>query len=77
MISLVFFSLIFLFGALNPVEAGYAISPVSVLFGVFATLLDVLVSFIQAYVFTRSARHTLAWRRLELEEAVKKKEITE
>lgn len=51
MISLVFFSLIFLFGALNS-TAGYAISPVSVIFGVFMTLLDVLVSFIQAYVFT-------------------------
>lgn len=51
MISLVFFSLIFLFGALNKL-AGYVISPVSVVFGIFMTLLDVLVSFIQAYVFT-------------------------
>ena len=51
MISLVFFSLIFLFGALNSI-AGYAVSPISVVFGVFMTLLDVLVSFIQAYVFT-------------------------
>lgn len=51
MISLVFFSLIFLFGALNTI-AGYAISPMSVVFGVFMTLLDILVSFIQAYVFT-------------------------
>lgn len=76
MISLVFFSLIFLFGALNPV-AGYAISPVSVLFGVFMTLLDVLVSFIQAYVFTLLSAIYFGMAVAEPEEAVKKKEITE
>jgi F-type H+-transporting ATPase subunit a len=32
--------------------AGYGVSPVSILFSVFIMLLDVLVSFIQAYVFT-------------------------
>lgn len=76
MISLVFFSLIFLFGALNSV-AGYAISPVSVLFGVFMTLLDVLVSFIQAYVFTLLSAIYFGMAVAEPEEAVKKKEITE
>ena len=35
--------------------AGFGISPVSVAFSVFILLLDVLVSFIQAYVFTMLA----------------------
>jgi F-type H+-transporting ATPase subunit a len=34
------------------VEAGYGVSVISVAFSVFIVLLDVLVSFIQAYVFT-------------------------
>ena len=51
MIVLVFFSMIFLFGAMNAVAA-YGVSFLSVFFAVFMTLLDVLVSFIQAYVFT-------------------------
>lgn len=51
MIVLVFFSMIFLFGAMNAVAA-YGVSVLSVFFAVFMTLLDVLVSFIQAYVFT-------------------------
>lgn len=51
MIVLVFMSLIFLFGAINAL-AGYAISVVSVSLSIFMLLLDVLVSFIQAYVFT-------------------------
>jgi F-type H+-transporting ATPase subunit a len=46
-----FVSLIFIFGNLNP-GLGYAITPVSVLFGVFISLLELLVAFIQAYVFT-------------------------
>jgi F-type H+-transporting ATPase subunit a len=46
-----FFSLIFIFGAITPV-AGYGISIVSVLFTVFMTFLELLVAFIQAYVFT-------------------------
>ena len=51
MIVLVFFSMIFLFGAMAP-AAAYGMSPLSVFFAIFMTLLDVLVSFIQAYVFT-------------------------
>lgn len=51
MIALVFVCLIFLFGALNQ-AAAYSISPVSVFFVIFMTMLDLLVSFIQAYVFT-------------------------
>lgn len=50
-IVLVLTLLIFIFAALNPVVGG-AMTVVSVLFSVFMLLLDVLVSFIQAYVFT-------------------------
>ncbi len=52
MIVTVFVSLIFVFAHLMGPAAGYAISPVSVGFSVFILLLDILVSFIQAYVFT-------------------------
>lgn len=52
MIVTVFVSLIFIFAAMAGPIAGYAISPVSVAFSVFIVLLDILVSFIQAYVFT-------------------------
>ena len=51
MIVIVLTLLIFIFSALNPV-AGGATTIVSVLFSVFMLLIDVLVSFIQAYVFT-------------------------
>lgn len=50
-ITLGFFSLIFVFGQLSP-EFGYGISVLSVLFGIFMTMLELLVSLIQAYVFT-------------------------
>ena len=52
MIVTVFVSLIFIFASLMGPGAGFAISPVSIAFSVFILLLDVLVSFIQAYVFT-------------------------
>lgn len=48
----VFISLIFIFGSLIGPAVGYGVSPVSIIFSVFIMLLDVLVSFIQAYVFT-------------------------
>ena len=51
MIVIVLTLLIFIFAAVNPV-AGGATTVVSVLFSVFMLLIDVLVSFIQAYVFT-------------------------
>lgn len=51
MIVLVLTLLIFIFSAVNPV-AGGATTVVSVLFSIFMLLIDVLVSFIQAYVFT-------------------------
>lgn len=50
-IVLGFMSLIFIFGNVN-VGLGYGVSVVSVGFGVFIGLLELLVAFIQAYVFT-------------------------
>ncbi len=52
LIITVFISLIFIFSSLMGPAAGYVVSPISVAFSVFIMLLDVLVSFIQAYVFT-------------------------
>lgn len=52
LIVTVFVSLIFIFNSLMGVEAGLGVSPISIAFSVFILLLDVLVSFIQAYVFT-------------------------
>jgi F-type H+-transporting ATPase subunit a len=50
-VMLAFFSLIFIFGSMS-VGAGYGVSVVSVLFTVFDFFLEMLVAFIQAYVFT-------------------------
>lgn len=50
-VALGFLSLIFIFGAMS-VWIGYGVSVISVFFTMFMILLDVLVSFIQAYVFT-------------------------
>lgn len=52
LIVTVFVSLIFIFAGLFGSGAGLAASPISMAFSVFILLLDVLVSFIQAYVFT-------------------------
>lgn len=52
LIVTVFVSLIFIFGSSMGAGAGYGVSPISIAFSVFILLLDVLVSFIQAYVFT-------------------------
>jgi F-type H+-transporting ATPase subunit a len=51
MIVIVLTLLIFIFAAVNPI-AGAATTVISVAFSVFMLLIDVLVSFIQAYVFT-------------------------
>lgn len=51
MIVIVLTLLIFIFAAMGPVVTG-ATTVVSVLFSIFMLLIDVLVSFIQAYVFT-------------------------
>ena len=50
-IALGFFGLIFIFGEIAP-TIGYGVSVVSVAFTVFMGLLELLVAFIQAYVFT-------------------------
>lgn len=50
-IALGFISLIFIFGGMS-VVAGYGVSVVSVVFYIFMGLLELLVAFIQAYVFT-------------------------
>jgi len=50
-IVLGFMSLIFIFGNMN-VVMGYGVSVVSVGFAIFMGLLELLVAFIQAYVFT-------------------------
>ncbi len=50
-IILSFISLIFIFGEMTKV-AGWAFSPVSVAFAVFIYLIELLVAFIQAYIFT-------------------------
>ncbi|MFV0550450.1 MAG: F0F1 ATP synthase subunit A, partial [Anaerorhabdus sp.] len=52
MVIVVFVSLIFIFGQIGGPALGGAVSPISVAFSVFILLMDVLVSFIQAYVFT-------------------------
>jgi len=50
-VMLGFFTLIFVFGQMHP-ALGYGVSVFSVLFTVFLSLLELLVAFIQAYVFT-------------------------
>jgi len=50
-IALSFVSLIFIFGNMS-VYAGYGFSVLSVVFMIFMSLLELLVAFIQAYVFT-------------------------
>lgn len=50
-IILSFISLIFIFGAMNK-GAGWGFSPVSILFTVFIYFIEILVAFIQAFIFT-------------------------
>ncbi|MEJ7609697.1 MAG: F0F1 ATP synthase subunit A [Ferruginibacter sp.] len=50
-IILSFISLIFIFGAMNA-GAGWGFSPVSILFTVFIYFIEILVAFIQAFIFT-------------------------
>jgi F-type H+-transporting ATPase subunit a len=50
-IILGFMSLIFIFGNMKPIMGGI-VAPVSVAFGIFMGFLELLVAFIQAYVFT-------------------------
>lgn len=50
-IILSFISLIFIFGEMST-GIGWAVSPVSILFSVFIYLIEILVAFIQAFIFT-------------------------
>ena len=50
-IILSFFSMIFIFGEMHPI-AGYGVSVFSGLFVIFMMTLELLVAFLQAYVFT-------------------------
>ncbi len=52
MVVIVFMLLIFIFGNMFGTGVGAAMTPLSVALSLFMLLLDVLVSFIQAYVFT-------------------------
>lgn len=51
LITLGFLSLIFVFGEKSP-AAGFVFSPLSIIFLLFMIFLELLVAFIQAYVFT-------------------------
>jgi F-type H+-transporting ATPase subunit a len=51
LIILGFISLIFIFGSMSPI-GGYGISVLSVAFSIFMSFIELLVAFIQAYVFT-------------------------
>jgi F-type H+-transporting ATPase subunit a len=50
-IALGFFSLIFIFGEMQ-VAVGYAVSPLTIAFTIFMTMIELLVALIQAFVFT-------------------------
>jgi F-type H+-transporting ATPase subunit a len=50
-IILSFIALIFIFGSMNA-AAGWGFSPMSVLFAVFIYLIEIMVAFIQAFIFT-------------------------
>jgi F-type H+-transporting ATPase subunit a len=50
-IILSFITLIFIFGSMSAI-AGWGFSPLSVLFAVFIYLIEIMVAFIQAFIFT-------------------------
>ena len=50
-IILSFISLIFIFGEMSA-GIGWGVSPFSILFAVFIYLIEILVAFIQAFIFT-------------------------
>jgi F-type H+-transporting ATPase subunit a len=49
-VILSFVALIFIFGEMSTV-AGWSFSPVSVAFVIFMTMIEILVAFIQAFIF--------------------------
>jgi F-type H+-transporting ATPase subunit a len=50
-IALGFFSLIFIFGEMQ-IAVGYVVSPLTIAFTIFMTMIELLVALIQAFVFT-------------------------
>lgn len=76
MIVIVLTLLIFIFAAMGPAVTG-ATALVSVIFSVFMLLIDVLVSFIQAYVFTMLSTLFIALGQEEGHEEHDKKESTQ
>jgi F-type H+-transporting ATPase subunit a len=65
MIVLVLLTLIFIFSAMMGVIVGSSVAVISVLFSVFMILIDVLVCFIQAYVFTMLSSIFIGMARVE------------
>lgn len=65
MIVLVLISLIFIFTMMMGVIAGGVVAVISVLFSIFMILIDVLVCFIQAYVFTMLSAIFIGMARVE------------
>jgi len=65
MVAIVFFSLIFIFGQMSAV-AGYGFSVFTIVFTVFMTLLELLIAFIQAYVFTMLSAIYFGMAKVEL-----------
>ena len=51
MVAIVFMSLIFIFAAIK-LWLGFVAAPISLIFSIFMSLLELLVALIQAYVFT-------------------------
>lgn len=64
MIILVLMALIFIFGSINP-GVGYGVSIISIGFSIFMFMLELLVAFIQAYVFTTLSAIFIGLSRVE------------
>lgn len=64
MILMVFMTMIFIFGAMSPL-AGAGVSVISVIFALFMSLIEILVVFLQAYVFTLLSAVFIGMSRVE------------
>jgi F-type H+-transporting ATPase subunit a len=71
MIILVLMALIFIFGSIHP-GAGFGVSIVSIGFSIFMFMLELLVAFIQAYVFTTLSAIFIGLSRVEPHHHIKK-----
>lgn len=75
-IILGFMSIIFILGSQN-IILGYGVSPVPLLFSIFMSLIELLVAFIQAYVFTLLSAIYIGMAFEEHKEHVEHKEVIE